>query len=213
MQIAGVGFALLAAIPGIIDLIYSVPPNSTGKTRGVYHGLINITVVIIFGFTWMYRQTSGAIVWVILSLDFAGFVLLTIAGWMGGTLAFRNQIGVDHRYAGAGRWKEETLEQKSGNIAAALPSELKTNQMKLLHLDGKRIVLARSEDGYAAFDDHCTHRGGSLADGDLICGVVQCPWHGSQFDVKTGEVKSGPAEKKIKTYRVSEKAGKVCVEV
>jgi len=40
--------------------------------------------------------------------------------------------------------------------------------------------------------DRCTHRGGPLSDGVLMCGTVQCPWHGSQFDVKTVEVKCGP---------------------
>jgi nitrite reductase/ring-hydroxylating ferredoxin subunit len=37
-----------------------------------------------------------------------------------------------------------------------------------------------------------------------MCGTVQCPWHGSQFDVHTGEVKCGPAEKKIDTYPIDD---------
>jgi nitrite reductase/ring-hydroxylating ferredoxin subunit len=81
--------------------------------------------------------------------------------------------------------------------------------MKLLHVRGRRIVLARTAEGYAAVDDRCTHRGGSLADGVLACGVVTCPWHGSQFDVHTGEVKAGPAEQPIRTYRVEEADGQV----
>jgi nitrite reductase/ring-hydroxylating ferredoxin subunit len=76
--------------------------------------------------------------------------------------------------------------------------------MKLVHVWGKRIVLARTERGWAAFDDRCPHRGGSLADGVLICGAVQCPWHGSQFDVRTGAVKAGPAKDGVGTYRVEE---------
>jgi nitrite reductase/ring-hydroxylating ferredoxin subunit len=81
--------------------------------------------------------------------------------------------------------------------------------MKLLHVDGKRIVLARTEDGYVAFDDGCTHKGGSLAGGAMICGTVQCPWHGSQFDARTGDVKAGPAKKGITTYRVEQREGEV----
>ena len=38
----------------------------------------------------------------------------------------------------------------------------------------------------------------------MICGTVQCPWHGSQFDVATGKVKAGPATKKISVYDVEE---------
>src|SRR5829696_1310782 len=61
-------------------------------------------------------------------------------------------------------------------------------------------AVACTEKGYAAFQDRCTHRGGPLSDGVLICGTVQCPWHGSQFDVHTGAVKCGPAEEEIAVY-------------
>jgi nitrite reductase/ring-hydroxylating ferredoxin subunit len=122
---------------------------------------------------------------------------------MGGVLVNRNQIGVDHRYAQAGKWKEETLRQIPGEpLVVAKADELKVNQMKLLHLEGERLVLARTEQGYVAFNDRCTHRGGSLAGGVMIAGVVQCPWHGSQFDVHTGAVKCGPAEQPIETYPI-----------
>ena len=47
----------------------------------------------------------------------------------------------------------------------------------------------------------------------MICGTVQCPWHGSQFDVSTGEVKAGPAQKKIDVYEVSESKGKVYLKM
>src|SRR5690606_20683304 len=104
----------------------------------------------------------------------------------------------------------ETFLVKEGeSFDAANSDELKTDQMKLLRVNDKRIVLARAEDGFYAFDDSCTHRGGSLAGGVMICNTVQCLWHGSQFDVKTGMVKSGPAEKSIKTYKAEEKEGRV----
>ena len=74
--------------------------------------------------------------------------------------------------------------------------------MKLVHAGDERVVVSRTEQGYAAFADRCTHKGGPLSDGVLICGTVQCPWHGSQFDVRTGDVKCGPAEKKIRTYEM-----------
>jgi nitrite reductase/ring-hydroxylating ferredoxin subunit len=126
-------------------------------------------------------------------------ILLTVAGWQGGTLVHRNQIGVDHRYAGAGKWQEETA-SAGGLIQLKDIEKLGINQMKLLHAGDKRIVIGRTESSLVAFDDHCTHRGGTLADGALICGTVQCPWHGSQFDVVSGEVKAGPAREPIKTY-------------
>jgi nitrite reductase/ring-hydroxylating ferredoxin subunit len=124
---------------------------------------------------------------------------------MGGTLVYRNQIGVDHRYARSGKWREQEVAGRSGeSVVVARGDELKVDQMKLLRLaDGRRLVLARTEEGHVAFDDHCTHRGGSLAGGVMLCGTVSCPWHGSQFDVHTGAVKAGPAQQPIGTTHVT----------
>jgi nitrite reductase/ring-hydroxylating ferredoxin subunit len=43
----------------------------------------------------------------------------------------------------------------------------------------------------------------------MMCGRVQCPWHGSQFDVASGEVEAGPAKSSIETYRVEESDGEI----
>ena len=204
LEIAGIGFALLAAVPGIIDYFFVIPPKSSAKKRGATHGLINITMVIIFSVALLLRQKEEVSFMIIIGLEIAGVILLSIAGWLGGTLVFRNQIGVDIRYAQAGKWKEEYINNADGEIHVASIDELKVNQMKLIHVKGKRIVVCRTEKGYAAFDDHCTHRGGSLASGSMICGTVQCPWHGSQFDVISGIVTAGPAKKSISVYPVKE---------
>ena len=204
LEIAGIGFALFAAVPGIIDYLFVIPPNSSAKKRGATHGLINITMVIIFSVALMLRKKEEVSFMIIIGLEIAGIILLSIAGWLGGTLVFRNQIGVDIRYAHAGKWKEEYIDNADGEINVASIDELKVNQMKLIHVRGKRIVVCRTEKGYAAFDDYCTHRGGSLAGGTMICGTVQCPWHGSQFDVLSGIVMAGPANKCISVYPVKE---------
>jgi nitrite reductase/ring-hydroxylating ferredoxin subunit len=122
-------------------------------------------------------------------------------------LVSRNQISVDHRYAGAGKWREARVDAKPGEtVLVARTDELQVNQMKLLRTQEGRIVLARTESGWVAFDDRCTHRGASLADGVMICGTVQCPWHGSQFDAATGAVRAGPARESIRTYTVEQRA-------
>ena len=211
LEIAGIGFALLAAVPGIIDYFFVIPPKSSAKKRGATHGLINITMVIIFSVALLLRQKEEVPFMIIIGLEIAGVILLSIAGWLGGTLVFRNQIGVDIRYADAGKWKEEYINNVDGEINVAYVDELKVNQMKLIHIRGKRIVVCRTEKGYAAFDDHCTHRGGSLAGGAMICGTVQCPWHGSQFDVYSGNIMAGPAKTSISVYPVKETNGMVCL--
>lgn len=207
LEIAGVVTALLAAVPGIVDYFAVVPPGSSAKKRATKHGLLNIFLVVLFAAVWFYRQANEDAYVIVLGAELLGVVVLGISGWLGGTLVHRNQIGIDHRYAEAGKWKEKHLGNAEGEVEVARVDELKTNQMMLVHAGDKRIVIGRTEEGYAAFDDYCTHRGGTLADGALICGTVQCPWHGSQFDVWTGAVKAGPAKTPIHTYPLREVDG------
>ena len=211
LLIAGIVGALVAAVPGLIDYLKTVPPNSSGKRRATKHMILNLSAVASFGVAlWLRGVPSAEPGLATLGFEVMGVALMAVGGWMGGVLVNRNQIGVDHRYAGAGRWNEASFDAKSGEwCTVARADELEPNQMKLLHLGGERVVLARTGEGWAAFDDRCTHRGASLADGAMICGVVQCPWHGSQFDVRTGRVEAGPAEQGIAVRQVEERDGEV----
>ena len=209
LNIGGIGFALLAAVPGFIDFLYTVPPKSSAKKRAAKHGIINVVMLVCFITAFLVRRDENANDLVVALLEMIGVSLMVIAGWLGGTLVYRNQIGVDIRYANAGKWNEASFDNDSGEIEVATADELKINGMKLLHVKNERIVLARTEERFVAFEDRCTHRGGSLAAGSTMCNVVQCPWHGSQFDLITGEVKSGPAREVIKIYSVRESNGKI----
>jgi nitrite reductase/ring-hydroxylating ferredoxin subunit/uncharacterized membrane protein len=199
---AGIAAGLVAAVPGLIDYLNTVPPNSSGKERATKHALLNVSALGLFAASWLLgrrRQTLAAP----LVLQGVGSALMSIAGYMGGTLVYRNQIGVDHRYANAGKWQEEVRTDAGAHALTAAAAPLGVNQMKLVHVGDERVVVARSDTGYAAFQDRCTHRGGPLSDGALACGTVQCPWHGSQFDVHTGDVKCGPAKEKISVYAIN----------
>jgi uncharacterized membrane protein/nitrite reductase/ring-hydroxylating ferredoxin subunit len=204
MNIAGIITAVVAAIPGLIDYLHSVPPDSSAKDRALKHGLVNGTATVLFLVTFILRNIADPHFVSILLIEVVGLILLTAGGWMGGTLVYRNGIGVFPRYASSGKWSEEfyDTEEEAEKIDIGKTDDLQTDQMKLLHVNGKRIVLGRTETGFVAFSDHCTHKGGSLASGVLICGTVQCPWHGSQFDVKTGVVKAGPAKETIQVHQI-----------
>ncbi|MFN6946049.1 MAG: DUF2231 domain-containing protein [Cytophagaceae bacterium] len=217
---AGVIGGFMAAIPGIIDYKHTVPPKSSAKSRALKHGIVNTLALVLFILSYIIRvelietALEDSSVYGVLGLEIAGAGLLTIGGWMGGTLAYRNQIGVDHRYANAGKWNETHIEPKPGEILAiASTNEIETDQMKLVHLGEKRIVVAKTEEGYVAFDDRCTHKGASMAGGSMMCGTVQCPWHGSQFDVNNGKVKAGPAKEPIKTYKIEVRNGNILLNM
>jgi nitrite reductase/ring-hydroxylating ferredoxin subunit/uncharacterized membrane protein len=199
---AGIATGLAAAVPGLIDYAGSVPPDSSAHTRATRHALLNTSALGLFAASWWFggrRRTRP----LALGLQGLGSMCLSVAGHMGGTLVYRNQIGVDHRYAGAGKWNESSVAEGTPESLADAGAGLERDQMKLVHVRGTRVVVTRTDSGLAAFADRCTHKGGPLSDGVSICGTVQCPWHGSQFDVHDGSVKCGPAVDPIETYPVA----------
>ncbi|MGZ3883069.1 MAG: DUF2231 domain-containing protein [Bacteroidia bacterium] len=202
LEAAGIISAFAAAVPGAIDYFYTVPPKSSASTRATKHAILNILMLLIFSAALYIRTQESIAPLILVALEGTGLLMMCFAGWLGGTLVGRNQIGIDHRYAAAGKWQEEAIQSADSKIELKTIDKLGLNQMKLLHINGQRVVIAKTESGFLAFEDRCSHRGASLADGVLICGTVQCPWHGSQFSCRDGSVVAGPAKEKIRTYKI-----------
>jgi nitrite reductase (NADH) small subunit len=62
---------------------------------------------------------------------------------------------------------------------------------KVVHVGGKVIALFNISGTFHALDNVCTHHGGPLGEGRVNGTVITCPWHGTQFDVTTGQVITG----------------------
>src|SRR5680860_596356 len=80
--------------------------------------------------------------------------------------------------------------------------DIQPSHMKEVQLDGENICIVNVEGKYYAIGSICTHEGGPLADGTLEGYEVECPWHGSKFDVRTGEVINPPASEPEPVYQV-----------
>src|SRR4029079_14125705 len=74
--------------------------------------------------------------------------------------------------------------------------------MKVFQFDDEEVCVVNVDGKYYAINNICTHEGGPLADGKLDGFEVECPWHGSKFDVRTGEVTNPPASEPEPTYEV-----------
>jgi nitrite reductase/ring-hydroxylating ferredoxin subunit/uncharacterized membrane protein len=208
--IGGCAGAVLAAIAGAADLFGVVPSRSSAKNRGYIHALLNVGALVLFIIVAARRGGPGAMPdGFSILLSAISVILILCSGWLGGTLVYRNQIGVDHRYANAGQWRERTL--KGWDQPVCNQSELADGQMVLAEVKGLKVVVGRCPEGMFAFSNHCTHKGGPLSDGALVGCTVQCPWHGSQFDIRSGHVVAGPARSSIETYPVEVRGGEVFV--
>jgi nitrite reductase/ring-hydroxylating ferredoxin subunit len=72
------------------------------------------------------------------------------------------------------------------------------------------LAICNVNGEYYAIDNFCPHRGAPLSDGLLTGHVIECGWHGWQFDVRTGECLT--VTERIRTYSVGVRDGMVVVE-
>lgn len=99
-------------------------------------------------------------------------------------------------------------------VKACRREQLKPGEALRLNMEPP-IAIYRLNDGYYATEDNCSHAQASLAAGDVDleeCSV-ECPYHGSLFDIRSGRVLSLPASRPIKTYPVKVVDDEVLVEV
>jgi len=145
LTMAGIVAALVAAVPGFVDYFRSVPPQSSARVRATNYMLLNLATVGAFAVAFVIRDPSGAPGPLALLLEAVAATMLLAAGWMGGTLVARNQIGVDHRYAGAGTWREESFDFPHGQpIAVASDDEPRCLARRRRHdLRRRPMSLAR----------------------------------------------------------------------
>jgi nitrite reductase/ring-hydroxylating ferredoxin subunit len=97
-------------------------------------------------------------------------------------------------------------------VEAAKVADLPIGRVKSLEVDGKLIALYHTRDGFFATDAACPHRGGPLADGDLIGNEITCPWHLWGFDVVTGVCPGNP-EISVITHEVRVEGDSVLVRL
>ena len=83
----------------------------------------------------------------------------------------------------------------------------------LVKAKGREIALFNVDGNFYAINNSCPHSTGPLAEGRLFGTIITCPWHGSQFDVTTGQHCGGPAVTAVTTYPVRVEGGAVYIEI
>ena len=91
-------------------------------------------------------------------------------------------------------------------------ADLPVGRMKAVSVDGRTIAVYHTASGFFATDNTCPHRGGPLAEGDLIGEEITCPWHLWGFDVATGKC-AGNAEISVATYETRVEGDRVMVKL
>ncbi|MBI4530769.1 MAG: non-heme iron oxygenase ferredoxin subunit [Candidatus Latescibacteria bacterium] len=97
-------------------------------------------------------------------------------------------------------------------VKVAEVGELSPGECTMVEANGREIALFNVDGTYFALDNTCLHRGGPLGEGYLEDEIVTCPWHGWQYNVKTGECSMNP-NIKVATYPVTVEGSEIKIEV
>jgi nitrite reductase/ring-hydroxylating ferredoxin subunit/uncharacterized membrane protein len=171
-----------SAVTGLTDWT-----GTTKKKRkiGLMHGLLNVTATALYTTSNFLRKQKGSRKTAI-GLTMLGYGVASLAAYLGGHLVYREQIGVDHTAT--------SIEYPEDFVAVLPENELAENQMRCVKASEVPVLLVRKNGEIYALTNTCSHLGGPLCEGDLLDdGNVRCPWHGSVFSLKDGNVVDGPA--------------------
>jgi 3-phenylpropionate/trans-cinnamate dioxygenase ferredoxin subunit len=100
-------------------------------------------------------------------------------------------------------------------VEVANVEEVPPGTASVARVGGIEVAVVNVQGTFFAIDNECTHRGGFLGEGEINTDwcdwAIECPLHGSVFDVRTGEVLNPPAPTAVRTYPVEVQAGVVKV--
>jgi nitrite reductase/ring-hydroxylating ferredoxin subunit/uncharacterized membrane protein len=213
----GLAFGILAAITGLVDRSDIRLDHPARRTANI-HMTLNLTAIGLFGINLALRAgqpDADVTPLASLLLSLAGVGIILVSGYLGGTMVYDDGIGVG-RHRRETRTPRQTIdvsmfERSDGWVAVCDADALKNGETLRVDCAGKIIAIARQADKVYAFQEFCTHRYGPLSEGKLQDHKVECPWHRSCFDIRTGKVVEGPAKVDLKTYTAEIRAGKIFI--
>jgi 3-phenylpropionate/trans-cinnamate dioxygenase ferredoxin component len=85
-------------------------------------------------------------------------------------------------------------------VKVARVDDVPLGKMKTVNVNGQPVVLANVDGTIYAFSGICSHADGPLGRGKLLGAVVECPFHGGQFEVSSGKAVTPPATDDVATF-------------
>jgi nitrite reductase/ring-hydroxylating ferredoxin subunit/uncharacterized membrane protein len=199
---AAVGLGLLGAVGSAITGMTDFSDiDGRAKKIGTVHAVLNIIATGLYTGSYFMRKNrrrrnAGV------GLSMLGYLVASASSYLGGHLVFAEQIGVDHT-AGPEAGKPEQF------VAVLTDADLPEKKLTRVMAGDVPVLLVRIDGKIHAIRETCSHLGGPLSEGTLEGGVVQCPWHGSQFDLEDGSVVNGPSCYRQPRFEVRVRGGNI----
>ncbi|HEY9305738.1 MAG TPA: Rieske 2Fe-2S domain-containing protein, partial [Mycobacterium sp.] len=190
MRALGLGILanLGSAVTGVADWQHT---HEEDRRVGLVHGALNGLATGLYIMSWLDRRRGRHGRGIVTSA--LGYGITASASYLGGALVFASGIGIDQ--------SGERL--RTADWTPVLPVEsLKNGKPQRVEVDGVGLVLCRTGNNgeVAAFGEFCPHLAAPMSDGWVDQGRLVCPWHGSRFDLCSGEVLRGPSAAPLPRY-------------
>jgi nitrite reductase/ring-hydroxylating ferredoxin subunit len=202
-QALGVGIlgAVPTALTGLNDWSHL---KDDSRRIGTVHALLNSMALALNVASYVARRDGHRGLGRVLSgVAYAGTLF---SAHLGGHLSFG--LGV--------RVNRTAFESPRDRYAPVCDeSELNGGKLVGVELEGESVVVSRSAESgdVCAIAATCSHLGGPLDEGERDGDTVTCPWHGSKFDLCSGEVRGGPAVFPQPRYETRVRSGKVEIRI
>ena len=91
-------------------------------------------------------------------------------------------------------------------------SDIEVGHSISVNVEGKKVLICNTDEGFFAVEDMCTHALIPLCGGLIQGTLISCPLHGAVFDLKTGEVMAPPAFEDLKTFNLKIEGTSISVQ-
>jgi nitrite reductase/ring-hydroxylating ferredoxin subunit len=181
--VLGIVFMVLSAISGAADYT-----DTDGKAlmRATVHSVLMVVALVVYVLSLAIRAGNPADRTAAVVLSIIGYGIVTVGAYVGGDVVYvlGNMVS-RHAFRGAGTKWVALEPARLADIPEGKPIKGRAG--------ANSLVLVRNGETVLALHEQCAHAGGPLSEGKIADGCIECPWHGSRFQLADGHVRRGPS--------------------
>lgn len=188
--VAGLIALIATAVAGTADY---VDTDGRARTVATVHAVLMTTGLVLYLVSLVLRAGHPDERGLLIVLAFLGYGVITLGAWTGGEVVYALGNMVSRhawRFWSAPRWQPLEV----GELLEGIPTKGRAG--------GQSLILVREGDRLHALHDVCAHAGGSLSEGRIVDGCIECPLHQSRYELSTGRRTQGPTTYDQPSYEV-----------
>ena len=190
---------VVAALSGAADY---VDTDGTARARATVHSTLMVGALVVVIVSLVLRAGDSVDRTLPVVLGIVAFLVVNAGAWVGGDVVYQlgNMVS-RHAFRGRGaKWIPLDLgDVDPATLAEATPTKARAG--------ANDLVVVRVGPALYAMHAVCAHAGGPLAEGTVVDGCIECPWHGSRFALTNGHARRGPTVYDQPSYEVRLAAG------